>query len=145
MTLQWVLFISFKHSSGMLQLSSSSTGFLSTNQSDPYLHSLQLTGSVDVMPLEGMSAGLSIPGQCFQHSAGTIFLTSFTLFSTHSFHSLVIPLIQNSVTLESLKQHCGCNWMSTSSATDTLLMIFASNSVNSSSSFGMDYWTDPCF
>ena len=68
------------------------------------------------MLLEGMSAGFSIPGQCFQHSAGAILLTSFTLFSTHGFHSLVIPLIQNNATLESLKQRCGYNWMSASSA-----------------------------
>ena len=51
---------------------------------------------------------------------------------------LVTPLIQNSATLESLKQRCDCNWTSTYSATDTLLISLASNSVDSSSSLGID-------
>lgn len=49
-----------------------------------------------------------------------------------------MPLIQNSTTLESLKQECGCNLISASSATDTLSMSLASNRADSNSSLAMD-------
>jgi len=40
----------------VLSLSCSNIQFFSTSQLGPYLHSLQLTSSLGVMPLKGMSA-----------------------------------------------------------------------------------------
>ena len=106
-------------------LASSNSPLKSTSQSGPCLYSLQLASSAGVMPLEGISTGFCFPGQCLQHSAGTNFLYSLTLFFTNGFHSLVIPLIQYNTTLESVKQQCCCSCTSTSSANEMLSISLA--------------------
>ena len=52
---------------------------------------------------DGRSAGLSLPGQCIQHSIERSFADFETQFCTNSFQSLSIP-----TTLESMQQ-VGCN------------------------------------
>ena len=54
MRLQWVVLISFRHSSGICKLSSSDSVFMSTSQFGPCLHNLQLASSAGVMPLDGI-------------------------------------------------------------------------------------------
>ena len=41
------------------------------NHSGPFHHKAEIAGSVRDVPLEGRSAGLLVPGQCLQCSAGT--------------------------------------------------------------------------
>ena len=72
------------------------------------------------MPRDGRSARYSLPGHCLQHVGGTSFLISFARFSTNSFHSFSVPLIQYSATFESVYQQIFFNSTSGLRATDTL-------------------------
>ena len=55
------------------------------------------------IPLESKSAGLSAPGQWFQHSSGTSFLISSTRCWTNGFHSFWLWAIQYQANLESVQ------------------------------------------
>ena len=88
-------------------------------------------------PLEGMSAGLSIPGQCFHTLTGVNCLISLTRFSTNCRHSLSCPFIQNKATLESVKQVGGSSSSSTISAALTLASSLDNSRAPNSSSLGM--------
>lgn len=88
-------FISAQHSLGIGGSGESqSTPF--DNQCGPFIQSL-------VRPLEGMSAGLSLPAQCIQCSGFNSFLISETLFCTKGFQLFSTPRIQKSDTVESVK------------------------------------------
>jgi hypothetical protein len=102
-------FSSVKHCSGTSV--SGSEGQCSTlrlSQSGPCLQSLLRERSVGLRPLEGMSAGLSLPGQWLQSWGGTNWRISSTLLCTKAFQSLSTPLIQHRATCESVK-HLMCS------------------------------------
>ena len=113
--------------------STPSTSLLS--HSSPQRHILLVANSVVVMPLEGMSAGFSRPGQWLQHSTRTSLRISFTRFCVNCFHSFSWPHIQNSATFESVKHLGGLKVSCNVKASVTLDTSRARSRADNSSSF----------
>ena len=65
------------------------------SQLGPSAHSVLPTNSLAYCPLEGISAGLSSPGQFFQFLTSTCLLISCALFYTNGFHALSLYLLSN--------------------------------------------------
>ena len=117
--------------------SSTLVGSPSPSQGGPAGHRVLTDSSSGVNPREGISAGLSFPGQYFQQSGDVKFLISVTRFCTKVFQVLLIPLIQHRETVESVKQRGGDNGNSVSRLCVTTTINRASRSADSSSSRGI--------
>ena len=104
------------------------------SHSGPFLHRLS---SVGLSPLDGMSAGLSLPGQWLQSGAGTNDRISSTLFWTNGFQSLLTPLIQNKATCESMKHTGAYNSYLGARLSLTFVINRVKRSADSNSRWGM--------
>ena len=119
----------------VLHWSGSTLVYVATRGSQPIRMHLLL--SMEYLPLDGISAGLSLPGQCFQCCGATRLLIVFTLFSTNCFHLWSKPCIQNKDTFESVKQigssrsSCDCR------ADFTLLASFDNRRADNNSNRGI--------
>lgn len=125
-----VNFISGLHSSGIWSSKSSKLHSVIFSQSESSLHSWEAASSSGLRPLDGRSAGLSLPEQWAQQPGGSSFLISETRFCTNACST---PLIQYSATVECVKQ-CGphnCN--SSSDAWITLVMSLDRSNAGSNS------------
>ncbi len=138
------VFISTKQSSGTLSVSVSKSSHSvlsnglesSNNQSGPLNQQLCSLNSSIVIPRDGMSAGFSSPGQCFQYVSGTSRLISLTRFCTYCFHSLS-PFIQQRANLESVQQVLSLIVKSDARACSTTTISLARISADSSSNLGI--------
>ena len=131
-----LLFISDLHSSGAAKGTACSSGSsLEWSHSGPCSHRGFSANSDALAPLDGMSAGLSLPGQCFQCCGATRLLIVFTLFSTNCFHSWSKPWIQNRDTFESVKQIGSSSW--DCRADFTLLASFDNRRADNNSNRGI--------
>ena len=74
---------------------------LCCNQSGPCNHNGNDERVVVLIPRDGKSAGLSVPGQCFQSCGCTKLRIVVARFSTNCFHSCFVPFIQYRVAIES--------------------------------------------
>ena len=136
---QFFTVISVKHSSGMrfvmTMLFNSSSRWLS--HSGPITQSVFSASWDEFVPLDGTSAGLLSVGQYLQLSTGRRLLISLTLFCTDSFHSLSMPLIQQSATSESLQQVIFLTRTSHFRAPSTAVTNLASMTAAKSSNLGI--------
>lgn len=129
-----VPFISRSQSLGMSIRSGVGASSLHLIQSGPCLHSTLVDKSSGGSPLEGKSAGFSLPGQCLQEPASVSLAISVTRFCTKGFHCLPCPQIQYSVTWESLYYHGGSSSKWRKRAFLVVDMSLAKRSADSNSS-----------
>ena len=104
----------------------------------PSIHKTHSDISDGLIPLDGTSAGLFFPWQCFHLVAGTSCLISFTRCWTNCFHSLSSPLIQHNVTLESVQQVISVISTSGFKASPTCVISLARTKAARSSNLGID-------
>lgn len=114
-----------------------SSGLAWPSQSGPLCHNILSASSEGFIPLEGMSAGLPLPGHCRQEFGLTRFRISITRFCTNCFHSRFSFLIQNNATFESVQQTESCNCNSWHRASSTSFSNLARMRQDNSSSRGI--------
>ena len=120
---------------------SSSAAVLSACGSGPSRHNLFTSSSsgVDYVGTDqGMSAGFSRPDKSPQHSTGSRFWISETLFCMNGFHTFSALQIQHRATLESVKQWKKEIFNSGVRLDLTVSISHASKTAERSSSLGTD-------